>query len=503
MMKLLTELYKEHISGVLSCFDRVLITGTMPTICFSEGMTSWLYAHNIRIFDYPNWANALRLQLRDHVNNIAAANHIEIEHVSKKNIRKEYIIQKRLKVRGDHPGLVHILSTMETCSCYHPWHDKNSHQTFVKPGTSKCLHYYFYFINETLGLCYMRVPTWAPFRLQFYFNAHSWLASELKREGIHYSLIDNAFNAIDDFEVAQKLADHLDIDVLHRIPDHYSRMFCPVMDTFEQQYHWSIMQAEYASDIVFKEQEVLKSIYDDLVAMAIHTVKPDNIATFLGRKLHGNYQQEMGNRYNVRLEGSRIKHSMGKCTIKMYDKFQIILRIETTTNDVSFFQHYRTVEHRDGTTTQKYAPMKKNIYSLKPLKKNLKASNDRYLEFIWAFKLNTNGREKLNQLSQPKADHGRNFKGFNFFDNADLKLLLIIVRGEFFINGFRNKNVRCFYKDKSSSQISRMLKRLRLHHVIAKVAGCHKYYLTALGKQLICAALSIKEQLLIPALKLA
>jgi hypothetical protein len=496
MMKLLTEHHKEHIVGVLSCYDRVVITGTLPTVCFAAGMTSWLYSHKIRIFDYKKMADDLRIKLRENAEKIAAANNIEIEHIRKKKIRKESIIQKRIQARGNHTGLVHIISAMETCSCYTPWHDKKTQKTFVKPGTSQCLHYYFYFIDETLGLCYMRVPTWAPFRLQFYFNGHNWLAPELEREDIHYSLMDNAFNAIDDFDAAQRLADSLQVDVLHRILDQYSRMFCPVMDTFEQQYHWSIMQAEYATDIIFKEQAVLKTIYDDLIATAIHTVKPDNIATFLGRKLHGNYQQEMGNRYNVRLEGSRIKHSMGKCSIKMYDKFQIILRIETTTNDVTFFQHYRTVEHRNGSKTKKYASMKKNIYNLKALKKNLKASNRRYLEFISAFKLNSAGREKLKNISQPKTENGRNYRGFNFFDNDDLNLLLTIVRGEFVINGFRNKNLRYYYEGKSSSQISRMLKRLRLHRLIRKVAGCHKYYLTALGKQIICAALSIKDSML-------
>jgi hypothetical protein len=110
------------------------------------------------------------------------------------------------------------------------------------------------------------------------------------------------------------------------------------------------MQAEYATDIVFKKQEDLQQIYGELIATAIHTVKPDNIATSLGHKLDNRYQGEVGNNYRVRIEGSSVKHTMGSVSIKMYDKFSKILRIETTANNISFFKHYREVVHRDGTT---------------------------------------------------------------------------------------------------------------------------------------------------------
>ena len=52
--------------------------------------------------------------------------------------------------------------------------------------------------------------------------------------------------------------------------------------------------------------------------------------------LYPNYQDEMGNRYNIRIEGTRVRHSMGMASIKMYDKFGQILRIETTAKDISF-----------------------------------------------------------------------------------------------------------------------------------------------------------------------
>ncbi len=65
-------------------------------------------------------------------------------------------------------------------------------------------------------------------------------------------------------------------------------------------------------------------------------MKPDNVATFWGKKLHGHYQDEMGHRDNIRIQGTRIKHTTGPVSIKLCDKFGLILRIETTVNDVSF-----------------------------------------------------------------------------------------------------------------------------------------------------------------------
>lgn len=62
-MELLTERNSEQIAGILSCYDRVVITGTLPQICYAPGITSWLYAHTIRIFDYPNWADQLRVKI--------------------------------------------------------------------------------------------------------------------------------------------------------------------------------------------------------------------------------------------------------------------------------------------------------------------------------------------------------------------------------------------------------------------------------------------------------
>ena len=499
-IELLTERHRGQISGELSCYDRVLLFGTLPKICYAEGMTSYMYERKMRIFDYPKFAEPFRNQLRENAETLAKENGIEIEFVRKRNVRKEDLVKTAIAKRGEHPGLVCILSAMEPCSSYQPWHNKSTGKTYLRPDDGKCLHYYFYLIDEELGLCHVRVPTWLPCRLQVYFNGHSWLASTLQKRKIGFTLVDNAFVKIADWSQAQQIADGLEIKQLHQRLDEFARLFCPIHQSFGVGYHWSVDQAEYSTDIVFKRQAELAAIYGNLTQTAIHTVKPDNIATFLGRKLHPLFEGEAGNRFNIRIEGTRIKHTMWPVSLKLYDKFSLILRIETTVNDLTFFKHYRQVEHRDGTKETKWASMQKTIYSLPALRELLGAANRRYLEFLSTIEDPRNGRDKLDKLSQTVKEQGRCYPGFNLFDSDDDTLLCSILRGEFNISGLQNKSLRRFLPDKNSGQVSRLLKRLRLHGLIKKVGHTYKYYVTQFGKDVLSAGLKLRELVLIPQL---
>jgi hypothetical protein len=133
-------------------------------------------------------------------------------------------------------SLVHVISAMETCDAYKPWHDKQTHKTCPRPDSGKCLHYYFYFMDAEPGLVYPRVPTWSPFRLQFYCNGHSWLARQLTAAGIGFTAADNAFVRIDDGHRARELADGFSPDRLHRVLDRYAAQCCPVLEVFGQTY---------------------------------------------------------------------------------------------------------------------------------------------------------------------------------------------------------------------------------------------------------------------------
>ena len=495
------ERHQDKITGVLSCFDRVIITGTLPDISYAGAMAGYLSYHQIRLFDYPRWAESLRDELRHHAEQLATEADIEIEFIRRhKAFRKEDRIKAIIAKRGDHPGLVHIFSAMESCTAYHPWHDKQKGHTTLKPTSGKCLHYYFYFIDEAFGLCYVRVPTWAPFRLQVYFNGHHWLAQRLKNTGIPFTMADNAFLSIADPQRAQTMADRLDAKQLHHRLDRWAKQFCPIHQRFRSGYHWSFMQVEFATDVVFHQQAEFQPLYEAIVRTAVQAVKADNVATFLGRKLTAAYQDEVGNDFSTRIQGTRIRHQMGPASIKLYDKAGIMARVECTTHDASFFKIHRWVEQRDGWQQWKLAPLRKNIYSLRDLRKLMSAANARYLAYMAAIDDPDAGLKDIDKMSGPAKDKGRSFRGFNLFQQQDYQLFLTLGRGEWSISGFRAADLRTFMPDLSASQSSYLLKRLRTHGLIKKVGRRYKYYLTKFGRRVLAASLKIREYFVLPAL---
>jgi len=101
---------------------------------------------------------------------------------------------------------------------------------------------------------------------------------------------------------------------------------------------------------------------------------------------------------------------------------------------------------------------------------------------------------------KPVTFHGRRLRALHPFDEQDRLLLESVNRGEFTINGFRNKDLQTLLfptaattapqSRRRSAAVSRKLRLLRAHHLIRKISRTHRYQLTALGRQIIVAVLA-------------
>ena len=203
---------------------------------------------------------------------------------------------------------------------------------------------------------------------------------------------------------------------------------------------------------------------------------------------------------STRIEGTCIKHRLGSCSVKLYDKFGRVLRIETTTNDVSFFKHHRKVEHRDRHVTRELAPLKNSIYRLIDLREILLGCNRRYLAFLSALDDHSAGARVLDRLTEPKHEGEHHFKGLNFFAPVEQTLLRALPRPQFNIHGLCRADLMPHLPGPSPSSLTRRIRRLRVLGLLKRVAGTYRYYLTRLGRQAIAASCALTEFILVPAL---
>ena len=311
----LLDRYADDLIGVLGCYDRLIITGMLVDVGHPDAIAAPLRHLNIRCFDLGVFAEPLRDQVRDNAILLARQAGLEIQYLERKGLRKEERVAEILERRGRHPGRVHIFSAMESGKGFKPWHDQPSGRTGLKLTGGRCRHYSFYFIDEQLGLGYVRGPTGLPFRLQIYFHQHPWLANQLRAQGLDFELADHTFVACGDWTPAQALAAGFESKALAARRHALAPAFCPVVQQFGGGYPWSLLQVEYALDVVFQSAAALRPVYPEISRPAIFTVKAPDLARFLNQRLSP--EAEAHRDFHTRVEGTRIKHPLHRQAIKM------------------------------------------------------------------------------------------------------------------------------------------------------------------------------------------
>ncbi len=154
---------------------------------------------------------------------------------------------------------------------------------------------YFYRIDPNFGLMYVRVQTWFPYTVQVYINGHDWLAQQMTGKRIGFCQRDNAFVQLDSPKRAQRLADQFCRLPWTRQLAGWAREFNPLLgEPWLKQcsYYWTIQQAEYSTDILFATRASSRSSTAHS-RLRHRQLQPPDILTFLGRKLHGNFQGEV------------------------------------------------------------------------------------------------------------------------------------------------------------------------------------------------------------------
>jgi hypothetical protein len=271
--------------------------------------------------------------------------------------------------------------------------------------------------------------------------------------------------------------------------------------------YWSIYQSEWATDVMFRNASDLQAIYPAMVMHGMRTFSSEDVLRFLGRRvpLHGNFKGEVTSDFKDRAEGVRIKHRVKNNSIKAYDKGGIVrnvLRVETTMNDPRDFKVLRQ-KHGQKKGQAKWRPLRRGVADLHRRAQVSQASNERYLEALAATDTSSPLGELIRDICKPTTYRNKRVRALRPWADPDLALLRAINRGEFAVNGFRNRDLQSLLFDQApvgdeekrrrSARVSRLLRMLRAHRLIQKVPRTHRYIVTYRGREIISAVVASQQ----------
>lgn len=515
-MKSFLQRFGDKIKGILSGFDRLRLRGTRRLLAHVSGLKHFLWESHVKFQDFDTYVQDTTGTLCNRIKQAAKDAGRPLIYVPSGEENKGNLVEEIVKRDNIQEGLIAVLSCVEPCSSYEIHKNKETHKLELRSRLRKCLHYYHYYQHPQFGLLHTRLQTWLPFSMHICMNGREWLARQMDAAGIAYARRDNCFVAIQDIAAAQTLMNEQLQSDWPALLDGLARLSDPTHDTLLRHmpvpYYWTVDQSEWATDILFHSASDLQALYPRFLRHGIDVLGCADVMHFLGRHLTPSgqisckFNDEVITSLQRRPEGTRLKHTINDNSVKIYDKAYTtngaLLRIEATYNNVRNLKVFRCREG-DADGPKDWRPLRKGVADLSRRADLSQKATARYADALATIDDKTPLKKLADQVSQPVQWKGRRVRGLQPLQPDDARLLEAINRGEFLLDGFRNRDLRpLLYPDEADSKeeqrrhsaaITRKLRMLRAHHLIQKVPKSHRYQVSDQGRATIAAFLAARE----------
>lgn len=496
--------HQADVIGVLRGWDRLRLQGTLRSLYHPSVMMYYLQRAGVLWKDFKGFATGLTDRIRQAGVALAQKHDRPMIYLPSSRTNKEQIaleVKTRQRVRS---GLVAVISCVEPCRTWFARGNRATRKLELKLQWGKCVHLYFYLIHQQVGWLSVRLQTWFPFLIQVCINGREWLARQMDTAGLAYRREDNCFSWVADVPKAQALLEQQHgtnwQELLRPLVQLCHPLHEEITQPIERDYYWTAAESEYATDVMFRDRAALARIYPALVHHGVMSFGSEQVLRFMGRPrgAHGGDEVKTDRRRGP--DGVRIKHWLNKNSLKAYDKGSVF-RTEATINEPKDFRIWRGPEN-DPAGKLQWRILRRCVADLHRRADVSRAATERYLTALAAVHVSTPLAQEAVTVCQPVRREGRRHRALNPFGEADAQLLAIINRGEFALNGFRNREVRVkLYEptddpkrvSRQTAAVGRRLLLLRAHGLITKVSKTHRYVVSPKGRRVITALLAARQ----------
>jgi hypothetical protein len=346
---------------------------------------------------------------------------------------------------------------------------------WIVRSTAMVNHYYFYGFDDDFGPFFIKFCSYFPYNAKLCINGHEYVKRQLIKEGIAFEALDNGVLSCANPRRLQQLCDGLSaakIDALlrkwlRRLP----HPFTAKDRAADYRYDVSMLQAEFSLTQVLDRPLSGRVFFEEVIRENLDLGRPDQVQLIFARRV----TRQTPSRFRTRVLTAGVAPSLHidykHSRIKQYHKEGRALRTETTINDTRDFG------------------IGKRLCNLPALRQVGFRANRRLLDVQRISQDCAVGEDAFRRVNDPVEVDGQRASGLRFADTAVQALLSVLLMFRLLPRGFSNRDLRDHWApllgkapdDMTPGQMGYHLRRLRLHGMIERIAGTHRYRLTRQG----------------------
>jgi hypothetical protein len=471
-----------HVTLELECIDRMYLNVYQPKLMYESGISGFFKGHR----GMPFVSSALMDPISK---DFVAAIHRRIKDEDlplvhfEKGQRKDEVAHEHLARFGGDEGVLFVGRAQERTPVFRTQKRRNPLTGATYPwlvrDTAMVNHFYWYCLDEDFGPFFFKFGTYFPYTAKLCLNGNEWAKRQATKAGIAFEALDNGFASCDDPAKLQRICDSLSAAKIERFARKWLRAlphpFPPADRRAGYRYDISVLQAEFSLTQVLDRPVVGRIFFEEVIRENLDLGRPDRVGLVFDRRVVTKGPRPTPGRFRTRVITSGVTPSLHvdykHAKVKQYHKLDQALRTETTVNDTRDFD------------------IGKRLHNLPALREVGFRANRRLLDVERISHEPWVGEDAFTRVNSPVVVEGQRAPALRFADPRVQALLACLAVFRLLPNGFANRDMREHLApllglgpdSLTQGRMSYDLRRLRLHGLIERIDGTHRYLVTDFG----------------------
>ena len=502
-----SDVLDDHVTLEVECIDRMYLNVYQPRLQHVNGVVWFFRGHRGATFASSalmdpiskGFVASIRRFCRDHDVPL-----VDFEKGQRKDdLAHEYLAEFEAEHGTDAEGVLFVGKAQEKNRVYRTEKRRNpvtgATYPWIVRSSGVINQFYVYCVDADFGPFFLKFSSYFSYNAKLCINGNEYAKRKAAQAGIGFAALDNGFAACDDPKGLQRICDRLSVGKIDALLRKWLRLlphpFTAADRAAGYRYDLSILQAEFSLTQMLDRPLSGRILFEEVIRENLDLGRPDKVGLIFDRRITRRGKHPTPGRWRTRVLTEGVTPSLHvdykHSKIKQYQKEGRALRTETTINDTGDFGIGR------------------RVCNLPALRQVGTTANRRLLDVERLPSDPTIGAEAFTALNTPAVIDGQRAPALPFTAARTQALLAALVVFHLLPHGFRARDLRAHLApllglpadSMTAGQLTYDLRRLRLHGLIERLDGTHRYlvtdhglrlavYLTRVHRRLLCNGLA-------------